>query len=219
MSKLFSKLSVAALVTMSVGAYATDTTSATPAASNNAVQNHSATIHTPPPAPPATKPENGTLTVKGAVVSSTCYLNTNSVNSLIKLPSVNANELNVVGKTAGLGQTQINLEGCPTVRVDAVGNRKNEVTITFDPEKSNSNIKESGNLKNIASQDAAKNVDIQLVKAGNPINLKTQPVIAKSLSQGQNGNISFTIGAQYIATGEVEPGLVESNVDFKIEYK
>lgn len=209
MSKLLTKLSFAALLVASMNA--------------SAVTEHEAEIElddadvavAPAPATPAaSQATSGNLTVKGFVYSNTCYLAADSVNKVVELASVKANELDGAGKTAKAKAFNINLQGCPAVYVNAVKQQKQNVAITFDNDSQA--VTTAGNLKNTLA-DGAKNVDIQLLdESSQPIHLKNKPVVAKALSAG---NVSFALKAQYYATGVAEPGDIETQVPFSIEYK
>lgn len=213
MSKLLTKLSVAALVVMSMGAYANtvsiDGEGDLPAASTSQPSNSAVT--------------SGQVRFQGQVLANTCSVATNSRDVLVKLPAVKANELAKNSESAkGNTQFQITLEGCPLAGyVVREGDKKSNVSIYFDGAAQT--VTAEGTLKEVnPAANSAKGVEIQLFNESNQkINLKAgkeeqAQLIKKALGEE---NVTFQFSAEYVANGKVEPGFVSTQVPFTIDYQ
>lgn len=213
MSKLLTKLSVAALVVMSMGAYANtvsiDGEGDLPPASTSQTSNSAVT--------------SGQVRFQGQVLANTCSVATNSRDVLVKLPAVKANELAKNSESAkGNTPFQITLEGCPLAGyVSNAGVKKSNVSIYFD--NTAAAVTTDGTLKEVNPvANSAKGVEIQLFNESNQkINLKAgkeeqAQLIKKALGEE---NVTFQFSAEYVGKGNVEPGLVSTQVPFTIDYQ
>ncbi len=214
MSKLLTKLSVAALVAMSMSAYAT---------TEHTVSSNGQTLSAAqqPTGPVVT---SGQVRFQGQVLANTCSVATNSRDVLVKLPAVKANELAKNSESAkGNTQFQITLEGCPLAGyVVREGDKKSNVSIYFDGAAQT--VTAQGTLKEVnPAANSAKGVEIQLFNATNQkINLKAgkdaqAQLIKKALNNEEN--VTFQFSAEYVANGKVEPGFVSTQVPFTIDYQ
>lgn len=224
MSKVLTKLSVAALLAVSMGAYANGLEAEIETDDPTLVIESSSPAESTPT--PAVLHTNGQVRFEGQVVNNTCYVSESSRDQLVKLPVVKAND---VKNGSGKGTTpfQITLEGCPVAgyHIDSTsGEHKSNVSIYFD--NNAPAVTDEGNLKNtIDVANAAKNVAIQVLnKSNSKINLKGDKaaqfaLIKEPLKAGEE-QVTFNFFAEYVATGNnVEPGFVKSQVPFSIDYQ
>ena len=153
--------------------------------------------------------ESGTITFTGKVVGVTCTLG--SQEGYVKevtLDNVLRSELNKTGNVAKLTEFTIDLTGCDagdTVQLAFNSNDENIDSTT-------------GNLKNNA-KDGADGAQIQILNsAGEPIHLKTSPVIDAIVAKGSD--VSIPLKAQYYAAkNNVTLGDVQTSVGFTLNYK
>ncbi|GAB5095128.1 fimbrial protein [Caballeronia sp. LP006] len=162
---------------------------------------------------------DGTITINGAVSDTTCSINGtaagSSANVTATLPTVSASALASAGATAGvskLGDIQLQLTGCTGSATKAVAHFENGSTVD----------QSSGNLINQALTQPATNVQVRLLNSQmQPINILTNAnndvaVNGASISAGA-GNLNYF--AQYYATGQAQPGAVNTMVQYSIQYQ
>lgn len=144
---------------------------------------------------------DGTITITGEVVDTTCVINTGTPDIAVTLPTVSTNALAQIGDVAGRTPFTISLTGCGG----------GDVAAYFEPGPT---VAASGRLIN---GGAASNVEVQLLDAdhgfvnvGNagPIQFVT-PVA---------GAIDLAYFAEYYATGAADPGTVSTSVQYTIVY-
>ncbi|AGO56778.1 fimbrial protein [Serratia plymuthica] len=156
---------------------------------------------------------NNTVSFQGEVTSETCTVtvNGNSVKPIVLLPSVNVSALGAAGKTAGQATFDIGVSGC-------TGDAKTATTISSV--FAGNSVSTIGNLGNVATANAAKNVEVQI------LDTKSQPINFSSAFKA-NGDLSLAAGAtsssatytaQYYATGVATAGAVASTMQYSVSY-
>lgn len=158
---------------------------------------------------PAANAADGTITINGKVLSSTCTVsNATAGNVAVTLPDVVYSAFTTTGSAAGLTPFSLNLTGCPTTPSGVV------VAARF----SGSNIDAAtGALKN---GTGTSNVEVQLTNsAGTAINLSTNPTPVNATISG-TGAATLSYQAQYYqpSATAITAGTVNTSVDFTLTY-
>ncbi|MGU3525044.1 fimbrial protein [Enterobacteriaceae bacterium C23F] len=156
---------------------------------------------------------DNTITFQGDVTSETCSvtINGNSAKPVVLLPSVNASSLAASGQTAGQTTFDIGVTGC-------TGNSSAEtkVSTVFV----GNSVATTGDLSNVATTDAATNVNIQILDTADTAIDFNSPFTADgdlTLAAGET-SASATYTAQYVATGVATAGAVESTLQYAVSY-
>lgn len=165
-------------------------------------------------APRSASAVDGTITITGKVVSSTCTINNaaNPASIAVTLPTVSVSSLNTVGSVAGRTPFNIALSGCDKTAAKA--------SAYFEP---GPNISTIGNLKNSPAAGSAVGVEVQLlnsdastIKLGAQGDAAAQNSAAVTLASNA-GTLSYY--AQYYAAAAVTAGAVSTNVQFTMQYQ
>lgn len=156
---------------------------------------------------------DNTITFQGDVTTETCSvtINGNSAKPLVLLPSVNASTLAESGKTSGKATFDIGVSGC-TGSKDAT----TKVSSVF----AGNNVATTGDLGNVATTDAATNVNIQILDTKDKAIDFSSPFTADgdlTLDAGKSA-ATATYTAQYVATGKATAGAVESTMQYAVSY-
>jgi major type 1 subunit fimbrin (pilin) len=168
-------------------------------------------------AQPAHATSNGTITINGAVVDSTCDVLVNGAqNPTVTLPTVATTDLDSSGDTAGWTPINFVLSNCTAVTgaTQVVPYLQTASVVSID--------NATGNLLNLAGGTPAGNVQVALSTNGSLAG-RVDPRAAAG-SQGIApagpiaGNPSFTIFAGYIATGAATAGAVNAQVAYNLAY-
>lgn len=156
---------------------------------------------------------DGTITINGKVTDTTCDISVNGGNAsnTVTLPTVSTSALASTGATAAPTPFDIVLSGC-------TGSAQTSASTFFE---TGVNVdSNSGRLNNAATDDAATNVQIELLnKDSGVIN------IGSALEQGDvwtafdQDNTKMTYIAQYYATAQATAGNVSTSVTYSIVYK
>lgn len=165
-------------------------------------------------APIAAFASDGTINFTGKITDQTCKISSpNGKDLTVTLPTVAASSLSTVGEVAGRVQFAINLSGC----------KEGQVATYFEPGATVD--LNSGRLNNQAADNAAKDVQIQLLGD----NLNFLPVLPYDGQQAQansqwvpvskDGNANLNYYAEYYATGaKVTAGAVSTSVKYTLIY-
>uniref|UniRef100_UPI003341BB88 fimbrial protein n=1 Tax=Castellaniella defragrans TaxID=75697 RepID=UPI003341BB88 len=154
-----------------------------------------------------------TVTFQGEVSDQTCTATINGqTNSIVLLPTVPVSALSSAGQVAGLTPFTVHLSDCTAPTVAA-----QDINITFL-----GYAVTNGNLGNLAVNDPATNVQIQLTttdEGTNAIQLNgVTAVSGLSLPIGETST-NFTFGAQYISVGgPATAGAVTAVAEYALEY-
>ncbi|VTT28384.1 putative fimbriae; major subunit [Klebsiella pneumoniae] len=156
---------------------------------------------------------DNTITFQGDVTTETCSvtINGNSAKPLVLLPSVNASTLAESGKTSGKATFDIGVSGC-TGSKDAT----TKVSSVF----AGNSVATTGDLSNVATTDAATNVNIQILDTKDKAIDFSSPFTADgdlTLDAGKSA-ATATYTAQYVATGKATAGAVESTMQYAVSY-
>lgn len=160
---------------------------------------------------------DGVIDFKGALAANTCDITVDgkSTPTTVTLPTVSASALLGEGATAGDTLFKIVLTNCLGVSSTSTAAAFFETGSTVDFE--------TFNLKNTdISNDGAKNVQLQLLDAVNqsPINIGFSNQKDNSTRHdisSAGAEMPYTV--RYYSLGSAEPGLVESQVNFSIDYE
>lgn len=153
------------------------------------------------------------VTFQGEVTSQTCkaVINGESEGTVL-LPTVPVSELNTAGKTAGLTPFTISVSGCTvsTTSELKIGTRflGHKVTTT-------------GNLGNVATNNAAKNVSIQLTADANgstPVKLNGVTTVQGLVLPINQSATSHQFAARYYAEDIATPGAITAVAEYTLSY-
>lgn len=154
------------------------------------------------------------VTFQGEVTTQTCAASINGEsNGTVLLPTVSASQLAAAGTTAGLTPFTISVSGCTS-------NPTNDLKIST--KFLGHNTTTSGNLGNVATNNPATNVSIQLTAdaAGTtPVQLNgVTSVEGLVLSKGETAT-NHQFAAQYYAEDIVTPGAVKAVAEYTLSYQ
>lgn len=99
----------------------------------------------------------GEVEFTGKLVAETCKIETDKENIKVTLPTLSTQTLNSGGMVAGSTEFEISVVECPTAITS--------VAAHFEAIGSSGGNAATGNLKNTASANAAKNVEVRLYNA------------------------------------------------------
>lgn len=160
---------------------------------------------------------DGTIYFEGALAANTCDITVDGKNTpaTVTLPTVTASKLLGIGATTGDTLFKIVLTNCTGVSETSTAAAffENGSTVDYD----------TFNLINTAdSGDEAKNVQLQLLDAVNqsPINIGFSNQQANSTRHdisSAGAELPYTV--RYFSLGSAEPGIVQSQVNFSIDYE
>lgn len=147
------------------------------------------------------------IDINGQLTSSTCQIDTanSPLNKTINLPTLSTNSLNAAGSHAGRTPLTLSISNCEA-----------ETTATVNFEASSVNVTPAGTLKNLATTDAAANVELQLLDgSAQVLNLNTDTP-SYNIDGGKG---SMTLYAQYYSpNGNVQSGAVSSYIEMSMNY-
>ncbi len=153
---------------------------------------------------------DGTITFTGAITGTTCTINGggNGGNFAVTMPQVSASSMSAVNATAGRTPFNIALTGCST--------QTGSVHAYFEPGASVDTT--TGNLKNTG---AATGVQVRL------LNGDATKINAGSADASQNSKAATLVAgaatlpyfAEYVRTGAIGAGAVNSSVMYSIVYQ
>lgn len=155
---------------------------------------------------------DGSVTVTGRVVSTTCELEKQSHNIAVYLETVGANSLIMAGDEAGKQPFKIQIRGC---------SEQERVGVTF--EVADGIVGPDGALPNVAPlASRATNVGVALYNNGHGfdsrINLSNGSNITQ-IVQTDAGAAELAYAAGYYATGTVTAGEVIGRAKFSVVYQ
>lgn len=155
---------------------------------------------------------DGTVTVNGRVVSTTCEVAQNSKNIVVYLETVGANSLATAGAEAGKQPFKIQISGC---------SEQERVGVAF--EVAEGIVASNGTLPNVAPiAGRAGNVAVALYNSGHGVDSRI------NLSNGSNvtqivqtdaGAAELVYAAGYYATGAATAGNVRGVARFSVAYQ
>jgi len=160
---------------------------------------------------------DGTITVTGNVVGSTCKINGGVNDQTVPLPTVGTNTLSEAGKTAGRTPFSFSLTECATG-----DGAPTKVAVSFEPGP-NVNLS-TGRLvpTGVGSEGVASNVEIGF------LNDQYQPIKIGSIFGQQNsqsvkidstsGSATLQYAAEYTATGVTTAGKTDTSVQYSLVY-
>lgn len=160
---------------------------------------------------------DGTINFEGALTANTCDITVDGKPSpaTVTLPTVTASALLGEGATAGDTLFKIVLTNCEGVSGSSTAAAFFEAGSTVD--------NKTFNLINTdLSEDGAKNVQLQLLDAENqsPINVGFSNQKGKSTRHSiasEQAEMPYTV--RYYSLGSATAGLVQSQVNFSIDYE
>ncbi|WP_337262254.1 MULTISPECIES: fimbrial protein [unclassified Serratia (in: enterobacteria)] len=147
------------------------------------------------------------INITGELTESTCLINGGSSPAVqnVTLPTLSKSSLTNPGAWSGRVPVNFELSNC------SVGT--SGATATFE---NGPNISADGNMKNLATTNAASNVEVQLLdKTATPINLAVDTVSTPITNSA--GDLQFYV--QYFSKdGNASAGQVSSHVEFSMSY-
>ncbi|MEB7540292.1 type 1 fimbrial protein [Pantoea anthophila] len=163
-----------------------------------------------------------TITFKGQVTSETCTVtvNGNPSSPVVLLPSINASELKNGEDSVVNATFDIAVTGCTGNTADSADSKA--ATVNISTSLQGNKVTENGNLGNLATTDAAENVEIMIKDTAldKKLNFNEGTVIGESdlaLIDGAK-EASKTFTAQYYASGPVTAGAVEATLQYQVIY-
>ncbi|HBE9177233.1 TPA: type 1 fimbrial protein [Serratia fonticola] len=147
------------------------------------------------------------INITGELTESTCLINGASSPAVknVTLPTLSKSALTGAGSWAGRVPVTFELSGCDVGTTGA--------TATFE---NGPNISAEGNMKNLASTNAATNVEVQLLDAaGTALNLASDTVTTSIV--GEEGTLKF-FAQYYSKDGGASAGQVVSHVELSMNY-
>ncbi|MBN3787641.1 fimbrial protein [Burkholderia sp. Ac-20353] len=157
---------------------------------------------------------DGTITINGSIVASTCKINGGSGNVTVPLPSLRSTALSSVGAVGGRTPFTLSLTDCTTSDGSPM-----KVGAYFEPGSSVDLA--SGRLNADTGADAATGVQINLlndqqqqIKVGSAGNQNSQLV-----DIGTDGKATLNYFAEYYASDAVTAGAVNSRVQYSLTYQ
>jgi len=156
-----------------------------------------------------------TITFQGEVTDQTCTVQINGQSDpVVLLPTVPTTELQDPGSKTGLTPFTLTLTDCSPPKDDA------QLSVRFLAR----GVTSAGNLRNLANDQAAEHVSIQLTKddgGTEPIKLTGGLVKVDGLvlKKGETG-ASHTYAARYVSSdGNATAGAVQAVVEYVISYQ
>ena len=160
---------------------------------------------------------SGKVTVVGGVSDTTCNVtvNKNGPDATLTLPMVRPAALQKEGDTAGRMFLNFELSGCASAADLATKAR-----VYFE---ASNTINSDGRLINTATDNAVKNVDIQVLNGDmTPINLTdvNPQHTTEALIDATTGTASLRHYVQYYKVGKepTAPGQLTTSIEYNIEY-
>jgi len=160
---------------------------------------------------------DNTITFQGEVADQTCQvsINGNAGSPVVLLPTVNAADLGVSGKSAGDTTFEIGVTGCTANDTDDI-----KISTVFVGNL----VTKDGNLGNTGT---AKNVEIQIKNGAEAIDFSkgsytgAGDLTITSSNDAENPNTSATHEyiASYYSTGTAGVGSVASSLQYAVSYQ
>lgn len=159
--------------------------------------------------------EDGTVTINGKVITTTCQVDANSKNLTVTLPTVSTAALDAANKTTGRTPFSIKLTGCDSNTAQA--------RIYFEPDPANTDLT-TGNLLNKPTGSAAQNVQVQILKKDGATKIDLSQDVAGQgadyINVANQAAASLDYYARYVAVnGAAGAGEVKSVVNYTVDYK
>lgn len=152
------------------------------------------------------------VTFQGEVASQTCQAKINGkTNSVVLLPTVAVADLASAGKTTGATPFTIAISGCAAP----------EKALKVGTKFLGYNVTSTGNLSNLATSNAAKNVSIQLTSntlGDHPVNLNGVTTVDGLVLAAGKSEASHQFGVQYYADGVAEAGAITAVAEYTLSY-
>lgn len=153
-----------------------------------------------------------TVTFQGEVTDQTCKATINGqTDSTVLLPTVPATELANAGATSGLTPFTISVEDCSVDTADA------EISTKF----LGHNVTTTGNLGNVATNNPAGNVSIQLTTDASgsaPVTLNGVTNVDGLVLRAGDTSATHQFGAQYYAEDAATAGAVTAVAEYTLSY-
>ena len=155
-----------------------------------------------------------TVTFQGEITEQTCEATINNqVNPIVVLPTVSAKALSSAGSSAGLTPITIKIENCQVSANDDL-----KVNAQF----LGRSVTSAGNLGNLATVNAAKNVALQLTsdsKGTSPLLLNGMTGLSGLVVKKGESSAVYDFGVQYISEeGSAKAGQITGIVEYSLSY-
>ena len=154
---------------------------------------------------------DGTITVYGEVVASTCTIAAGDLNKVVYMPVALQSALGANAAVTGGTPFSIALTGCTA---------GNSMSAHFLPGVTINNA--TGNLINQAAAPTAGNVEIALFESTGTTRILMNNAKGAQISPAfvvpAGGAVSMAYQAKYYATAAATPGKVQSTVNYNLSY-
>lgn len=158
---------------------------------------------------------DGTVTITGSVVGTTCTITGNDTggNVKVQLPTIAASNLSASGRVSGSTPFSMALSGCKNGAANATGT----VKAYFEP---GPNVDlASGRLNVSGGTTTAKNVQLELLnESGSSIKIGDAGTVTGATFD-TDGKATLNYRVQYYATGAAEAGTANSSVTYSLNYQ
>lgn len=162
---------------------------------------------------------DGVINFEGELTANTCRVTVDGSSTspaIVTLPTVSIDTLKTAGATTGATGFKIGLSDC-------VGVTTTTTAAAFFENGSTVDTNTAQLLNTAPTATAAENVQLQLLDDSNAftkINIGNQDQTANTTHLDlSSGTVTLPYSVRYYATGLTSPGLVQSQVNFSIDYQ
>lgn len=151
-----------------------------------------------------------TITFVGEITDTTCNIsvNGNSGDTTVQLPTVTLTDFSGAGSSTSEKEFSFEVSGC-------TAGTQNQVGLRFITPA----VSTAGNLKNIASTNAAGDVDIQILEGSTAFNFNQGEVKSSKKTISGSSALAFPFKARYFtAGGSPTVGIVEAKLEYALSY-
>lgn len=152
----------------------------------------------------------GTVTFNGKLITESCTLEDDSVDITVTLPTLSTSSLATAGATAGSKLFKINVKDCPAALT--------KVAAHFEAMGTSGVNSATNNLKNSATNEPAKNVEVRLYDTNESHLPLGSTGTLQNIDSGTH-TASMTYYGGYYATAPTTAGNVYAQAKFTLSYQ
>ncbi|WP_049620987.1 fimbrial protein [Frateuria defendens] len=167
---------------------------------------------------PVAQASDGTITITGNVVGTTCTITGNDLGGNVKvaLSPVSATQLKSAGVTAGDTPFTVTLTNCKAGSGSSADTAKGAVKMYFE---AGPNVDMATGRLNVTGTNHASNVQLQLLNADGTVVKIGDASTINSVQLNSEGGASLTHVVRYYATGAVSAGAADSSLTYSVVYQ